>query len=215
MSFLIACPGCKCSLRVFDDVNSRWLTCPRCLGSVGNPRVLDGVVASPIPVPEVPSGAGDRSCPSCGRPAEAGWQLCPYCEAWLPRESRPGDRRRSPPDDEVRRDSRGAKSGLFAIGLLLILGAVLFLTLGSRNLLAGSKDPEKTVLVFGTIVLGIFVIGLIALGVGSSSTAGKIVTGVVGGFATGAGIIILLIAAACIGIANTCSNFGSPRPIAK
>lgn len=48
------CPSCGTVLDVSDTLTKRWLTCPRCLSSVGNPNVLlsaEGVIAAPPPRP--------------------------------------------------------------------------------------------------------------------------------------------------------------------
>jgi hypothetical protein len=46
------CPSCGNVLSVPESVTKRWLTCPRCLASVGNPHVLlppEGVTPAPPP----------------------------------------------------------------------------------------------------------------------------------------------------------------------
>ena len=43
-------------------------------GIVGLVRMSGG---SPAPIPHSPRTSG--TCPSCGQPTQADWQLCPYC----------------------------------------------------------------------------------------------------------------------------------------
>jgi len=48
------CPSCGNVLSVPESVTKRWLTCPRCLASVGNPHVLlppEGITPAPPPRP--------------------------------------------------------------------------------------------------------------------------------------------------------------------
>ena len=77
------CPRCKHVLRVPAGVAGRWLTCPRCLSSVGNPNEL---VADPSGRPAPPSAEELRQtvCPECGRELRLSVGLAePFLQAWI------------------------------------------------------------------------------------------------------------------------------------
>src|SRR4051812_1300296 len=140
----VTCPRCNHVLRIPAGARDRWLTCPRCLASVGNPNVL--VTAAPPappvdrPLPPPEEGAGERDCPGCGRAVSRSWRLCPFCEEPL-RGAAPPPRGGSL-DDEVRGDSRVVGIGLIALGLLGACGIVLFLCGGGLNGLKAGDTRE-------------------------------------------------------------------------
>jgi hypothetical protein len=204
MAHDLSCPRCNRRLRVSGESEDLWLTCPRCLGSVRNPRGSQSeitTVSDDGPLPAVGPELSRRPCPSCGNPVERNWRRCPLCEVPL----RPGRRsaKRRPPDEDVRQDSLGANYALLALGALLLIGVGLFLATGGLRLVLAERDP-KTVIVFGSAVLTVIISGLVAIGMGSRNPGTKLFAGVVGGFVAGAGALCLVIFALCIGVLSTC-----------
>jgi Double zinc ribbon len=207
MDLATSCPRCKHRLRVATGIDSRWVTCPRCLASVGNPHLLEAVVAmddSTVTGTTYELAPDERKCPACGRSVEPGWRRCPHCEEYLRFERRRVRRRPRAADEDVRRDSRGANAGFLVLGGLVVAGAILFfIFFQGLDLALSSKQPQNIV-GFCLIVLAIFLGGLVAIAVGSSSTAIRIVTGVLGGLTVGATLVCLVIFVFCVGIVSTC-----------
>jgi hypothetical protein len=206
MSSELACPRCKHRLRVSGDADSRWLTCPRCLASVRNPRfngepnpVLDAAplrVVQPEPL---------TACPACGRPTEATWRFCPHCEQPLRAGLRSAGRRVRLPDEDEHYDSQGLNVGLMVLGILLVLGVGLFLVSGGLGLVLNVRNGA-TVLILGGVVGAVFLGGVLAIRAGASNQRVKSVTQMLGCFVAGAGAACLVIFATCIGLLNGCAR---------
>jgi hypothetical protein len=176
---------------------SRWLTCPRCLASVGNPYVL---LQPEPPAPPRPEPA-ERVCAECDRPVERGWRTCPFCAAPLRRGSRRVGA--SQMDVDVRRDSRGGQIGAAILTVLVLIGVAIFFAMGGPRLVSTSPDAASALGV-GVLVLGVIVAGCIALMVNTSSTAAKTVAGILGGVVLGAGVVLLTLFLFCLGVMSTC-----------
>jgi uncharacterized membrane protein YhaH (DUF805 family) len=146
-----------------DTVTKRWLTCPRCLASVGNPHVLlppEGI--SPAPAPPAPDEA---VCPACGRRVERGWRVCPACEAPLGR--RAVSVRTADADDEAVGDTKSVGLILVLLGLLGTLG-LLFLFAGSLSAPTWSDSKHAAA---ASIFVAFLLFGLVVAGVTISATA--------------------------------------------
>jgi ribosomal protein S27E len=208
MKMQTTCPRCQHRLQLASDVDSRWITCPRCLQSIPNPAGLDGG-NRPDDEGTYATATEARSCLSCGRTLESDWNRCPYCSG-RSRPQRSLLERRPLADLDVERDTSGTNVGLVVLGVLLIAGVILFLTFGGLNLLYASREP-RPFLAFAGILLIIFIGGLVAIGVGSHHGTTRILTGVIGGLVTGAAVAFLTIIAICIGIMSTCANWGAPH----
>ena len=175
------CPSCGNVLSVPESVTKRWLTCPRCLASVGNPHVLlptEGVTPSPAAAPPPP---GEAACPSCGRRVEAGWRVCPSCETPLGRPA--VSVRTADADDEAVGDTKGVGLILVVLGLLGAVGVIFFLCGGANQW----TKHAAAVSFFVTFVL----LGLVVAGMSISAT-GRRVAGRVLSMALGATAIVLL-----------------------
>ena len=201
------CPSCQHRLLV-ADTTSRWLTCPRCLASVGNPNVLlptEPAAPSTPPdvVPAEPAPA-DLVCPQCDRPVERSWRICPFCAGPLRREPRRA--RASRLDAEVHRDSQAGTVGAGILAGLIVVGVAAFLFMGGPRLVSASPDGAA-VLVVGTAVLGAVVIGCVAILVSSKSPTAKTVSGVLGGVFVGAGIVLMVVVLACLAVLAAFANF--------
>jgi hypothetical protein len=216
MSREATCFSCRQVLHVSADAQGRWLTCPRCLASVGNPNVLlptePPPTGAPPPAPasvevqtQLPeTTTGATTCPSCGREVDPVWRACPYCESSL-REARPKLSYGSL-DAEVGRDSRGTNFVAIALGALLILGVVLFVVIGGPMMVQSGTNVGQVILV-GLLALGAFVAGVIALAVGARHQAVTAVSGVLGGLVVGVGVVLLVVLVACMTIAAAITNF--------
>ena len=202
------CFSCRHVLRVAPDAQGRWLTCPRCLASVGNPYVLLAAAppssTAPLPLPEPPLSPEVSICPWCQRPTEPNWRACPLCEKPL-HDVRPRSVQASL-DDEVRRDNRGVNVIAIVLGGLLVVGAVLFVVVGGPMAIQSSNGGEAVVFV-GVLAMGAFVAGLIALAVGARNQAVTAVSGVMGGLAIGAGAVLLVVLVLCLSICAGITNF--------
>src|SRR4051794_35068931 len=117
MSYTFKCVKCGHSLRIANDVGQPWLTCPRCLTELMNPRTT-GLAAGPAPAPPAPAAEPAaapqvlpvHTCPTCGEGVQPAWRYCPFCHASLQR----GPRR--PPDELADADVRW-DSGVAGVGL--------------------------------------------------------------------------------------------------
>jgi hypothetical protein len=184
----ITCPTCQHTLHVAAGTPGRWLTCPRCLASVGNPFVL-GVTDAPARPPVAPPpepAAGEDRCPGCGRAVDRGWRLCPFCAEPLGRAAAP--RRPAGVDEEVQGDSKGVGLGLIALGMLGAVGMVLFLCGGGLGHLPGGQVRQAVGITF---VAGILFLGLVVAGMTVSAT-GRRAAGRIAAIALGAAATVLL-----------------------
>jgi hypothetical protein len=215
MSREATCFSCRRVLHVSADAQGRWLTCPRCLASVGNPNVL--LTAEPPPVgapPPAPASVEVQTqlpesitrattCPSCSREVDPVWRACPYCQSSL-RAARP-EQTHASLDAEVARDSRGTNFVAITLGALLLLGVILFVAIGGPMMVQSGTDPGQVLLV-GLLAIGAFVGGVIALAVGARPRAVNPVFGVVGGLVVGVGVALLVVFVAFLTIAAAVTN---------
>jgi hypothetical protein len=179
----------------------RWLTCPRCLASIHNPSYE----AEPVPLAAEVSAevAAPRECPSCGRPTETGWRFCPFCEHPLRRSSSTRPQQRPRPDDDAVRDDRGVNVGLLILGILLVVGVLLFSFTGGAGLILEQRDIRGVLLIGGTL-LAFLVGGLMVIAASNRNQTFTAATGVLTYFAAGIGAFCLLVLTLCIGVLNTC-----------
>jgi hypothetical protein len=204
MASEIACPRCNQRLRVLPDTAVRWLTCPRCLASIKNPGEIGDVYALAAE-PDAPAEArpGPRNCRSCGRPAEAGWRFCPYCEQPLRRRRQAVTRERSEPDEDAWWDARGVDGGLIGLGVLLMVGIVLFVSQNGLRLRRINTPGEFLCVGAPLLIAGVG--GVLALAAGAGNPLARRVTRGVGCATMAAGIAGLLILSAFIGLLSICS----------
>lgn len=182
-----ACPSCGNVLSVPDTVTKRWLTCPRCLASVGNPNVMlppEGITPSPAPPAPAAPAPGEPACPACGRAVERGWRVCPNCEAALGRP--PASGRTADADDEAVGDTKSVGLILVVLGLLGAVGVIFFLCGGGADKLTDAKHAAAIAFFVTFVLLGVVVAGM------SISAAGRQVAGRVLSIALGATAIVLL-----------------------
>jgi hypothetical protein len=181
----LTCQSCGNPLRIPRGLPGRWLTCPRCLASLGNPDVLDDPQARREPGREPREAPADqpRPCPACGRPVEREWRSCPFCEE--PLRARPERRRQRSIEDQIKRDSG---VGLLVGGLLLLLlgvGAVCFFGFGGFEMVL--KSPSGvSVLLFLAALAGLVGGGGAALMVPGQRPGQRAMVG----FLSGLGIIL-------------------------
>jgi hypothetical protein len=181
------CPSCGNVLDVPTSVAKRWLTCPRCLASVGNPQVLlppDGVTPAPPPAPPPGPAADEAVCPACGRRVERGWRVCPSCEEPLGR--RAVALRTADADDEAVGDTKGVGLILVVLGLLGAVGVIFFLCGGGADRMSDAKHTAAIAFFVTFVLLGLVVAGM------SISATGRKVAGRVLSMALGAAAIVLL-----------------------
>ena len=181
------CPSCGNVLSVPDTVTKRWLTCPRCLASVGNPNVLlpsEGVTPAPRPAASADLAPPEPVCPACGRRVEPGWGVCPNCRAPLGRT--PAAPRAADADDEAVGDTRSVGLILVVLGLLGSLGVVFFLCAGGTQQWTDAKHAAAIAFFVAFVLLAVVVAGM------SISATGRRVAGRVLSMALGATAIVLL-----------------------
>jgi hypothetical protein len=201
----LSCPRCRCRLRCSEEVEARWLTCPRCLASVPNPERRDGVYAVEPAAPTIPLAEVEpvrQTCPECGRVAEFAWQVCPYCEHRL----RPGPRRRGshlPPDVDATRDGDRVRIGLIALGALMVFAVILFFLAGGGETLRRARTPADVVVV-GLVLLAAFVGGLLTMGAGSGNPQARWLMRVLGCLSGAAGLVCLTLLAALVALLSVC-----------
>jgi hypothetical protein len=203
MTHEITCPTCKHTLRVAAGAPGRWLTCPRCLASVGNPHVLQAPDA-PARLPSAPppeQAAAEDRCPGCGRVVAPRWRTCPFCAEPLGRAAAP--RRPAAVDEEVRGDSKGVGLGLVLLGLLGGAGMVLFLCGGGLGDLrwVGAKQAVGITFAVGILCLGLVVAGMTVSATGRQA-AGRIVTVALGAAATVLLVLVLVLTAFIYSVAS-------------
>ena len=152
------------------------------------------------------------------------WLTCPRClnavhNPWydggaaVTTEPRPSPRTAGfSLERDVRRDRTGSVIGLCVVGVLLVVGVVVFIATGGPQLVAASPEGPA---VFGItlLILAAIVIGVGCLIYFSRDATAKIIGGTLGGVAAGAvvvlGFVLLVIFAICAGISdflNTCNK---------
>ncbi len=202
------CFQCRHVLRVSPDARGRWLTCPRCLASVGNPYVLLSTEPPPAPAQSPPAAPPESPpdrmrCPWCEEIVQPSWRVCPYCERPI---LRPPPRGRDDVDDEARTDRRAGNVVLVVLGALLIGGAVLFAVLGVPAMAQSAVEPGA-VCVVGRVAIGALVGGVVFLALGARSRAVTVISSTLGGVAVGAGVVLLVVLVACMTIVAAFANF--------
>lgn len=201
----VTCPSCQNCLRVPAGATEKWLSCPRCLGSIGNPNVLLSSEAPPVLEPAGPAEElAPLSCPSCERPVERGWRVCPFCEQTL-KLPQPAIKISSLERD-VKQDTTGGTIVSTVLGTLLLLGIVVFFTMDGPRLLAHSGDAQG-VFAFGGIALLVVAVGVGIITSRSRNKTASVVSSLVGGLVIGAGIVGLMALLACLTILAAINNF--------
>ncbi len=209
-----SCFRCRHTLSVSPDAQNLWLTCPRCLASVGNPNIVLPTEPPPSGTPSAPTSVevqpsppesitGATTCRSCGREVDPVWRACPYCERPL-RSARP-EQVRASLDAEVGRDSRGTNFVALALGAILLLGVVLFVVIGGPMMVQSGTEPGQVLLV-GVMAIGAFIGGVIALAIGARAQAVSTASSVVGGLVVGVGLALLIVFVALLTIAAAVTN---------
>jgi hypothetical protein len=198
----VTCPSCKHRLRVPADATEKWLTCPRCLASIGNPNVLpapDAVTASEPPPPEPVAPAEERpaarTCPNCERPVERGWRFCPYCEEELRRPRTAGKAGRL--EGDVQRDTTGGIIVASVLGGLLLLGIILFFAMDGPRMLGKDQDAHAGFIMGGSAVVLVMVGATVAALTARNKTV-SLVSGLVGGIVFGVGVVFMAFSLFCI-----------------
>lgn len=202
MSQNVTCAACKTVLRVPGGCTDRWLTCPRCLGTVENTTAR--VASSPAVLPA--AGSTDSGCPECGKALEPTWRFCPYCKADST-ASRPQRQPTAQADADVRFDT-----GLLGIGLVVLgmLGAVAIF-FGTFSYVQGPRTSRKvsevsevgmTGLVGEVILLLFVVLGIVLTSV--SRNVGVKIGGAVAGGLTIAALIVVLFCSGFVLVFSTC-----------
>ena len=213
----VSCPRCHNQLRVAPDAG-RWLTCPRCLASVGNPAdfaVTTETRPESAPHRDEPPVETDV-CPECGKDVQPRWRLCPFCSAVLRRRELSIMR---PVEDDVRPDSKGTVVGICLLGGLSVAGVVVLLWLGT-----GLADFAGLSWV---LYLGIGVVLVVAAGCGLLAYLGRGRAGTSASLVAGAStitglvmaLLVFLLLSACVVFVFTCGKGASstapstaPRP---
>jgi hypothetical protein len=205
----LVCLNCGHHLRIAADAEESWLSCPRCLAVIANPR-RSAVATRPSSPAE--GAFSPAVCPGCGEPVQPSWRYCPLCNARC--GPTPGLQPLPLPDVEVRRDSKGAVLCLVVIGVLVLIGVGLFAASGGFAVVSASK-AGPAILLLGLVVLVVIGAGTGILLFGSKSPTTKVVSGVLGGLAAAATvalvfvlIILAAIAAVFVSILETCGKCG-------
>lgn len=203
----VTCPSCKNRLLVPPGSTEKWLTCPRCLCSIGNPNVLITSDAPHVPEPRAVEPAEEprppRTCPSCEQPVERGWRFCPYCEEELRRPRRSS--KAAALEDDVTQDTTGGMVVAIVLGGLLLLGIIVFFVMDGPRILSKSKDGW--VFGVGGVVLVLVLIGSVAVAIKSRNKTASLVSGVVGGVTFGVGLVGLVVLLACLAIMAAINDF--------
>jgi Double zinc ribbon len=210
MPHQVACPVCHHTLRIADDATTVWLTCPRCLTQVMNPRqgiTTPAAIPPPAPMerPAEPASAEPR-CSECGAPVEPSWRYCPHCDAPL---GRVRDIQRSvAADQDVRRDTGLAGGGLVLLGLLGGLGIILFLCGGGLNQVTSKSSVEgiaSAATIIGFVLFGAVVAGMV-LGATGKTSGTRVATTILGAIA----IVVLVLAVAIAFVVYTFASCLEP-----
>jgi hypothetical protein len=219
MSTTIRCVACGHQLLVGND-DRPWLTCPRCLTELMNPRASPVSAAPPPPQGPAPVPPAEPVtipvCPECGLDVRPEWRFCPGCNASL-RRRRGG---RLPPEPwlerDVRRDTTGTLVSLLTLGALLVAGVIAFLVMDGLSLVDASREGP-VVLMVALLVIGAITVGVVVLAFAAKGRTTRMVSSAVGGAAVmitvAASVGLLLMFAVCAGIANfieTCARCGGP-----
>jgi hypothetical protein len=174
----INCPSCHRALRLPDGLEAQWLTCPRCLHTIANPRYEQAASGAITAAPESPRPTSEeassrRTCPACGSPVEAGWRMCPHCEEPLKRK-RPVEPD-VPLEKDVRRDSTGVGIGLIVLGALGGVGMFLFLCGGGLQGMShtATREASSIAMIVALVLLIPVVIGGV-LAMRGRDTGGRI-----------------------------------------
>lgn len=199
----VTCPSCKRRLLVPPDVIEKWLTCPRCLSSIGNPNILLTPEA-PAAREALQAEPASRTCPHCDRPVERDWRFCPYCEEELKRPPSTGDA--GPLERDVKRDTLGGSIVAGVLGTLLLLGIIIFFAMDGPKLLSQSQDAQGVV-ALGGVVLVLVLLGTVIIAFRSRNKTASMVSGMVGGLVFGAGIAMLVGLLACLAVAAAITDF--------
>lgn len=223
----VTCPTCHHQLLIPDSAAGRWLTCPRCLASVGNPNVLlPGAITpaeggtprteppAPPPRESIPPPAGGV-CPWCNREVESSWRVCPHCEGPLRGAGRQRALRSA--DEEVRGDSKGVGIGLIGLGLVGGLGILILVCGGGLSALGLGNTRQVVGVAFmaSIVLLGLVIVGM-SLSAAGRETAGRMVGAMLGGLAVALLVLVLLLTAFIYSVASCLEPcHGNPRPTAN
>jgi predicted RNA-binding Zn-ribbon protein involved in translation (DUF1610 family) len=207
MSHEIACSACHRILRVEKAPTSPWLTCPRCLARVVNPAALVRTDFPSAPARSEPASpgevAGAPTCLGCGREVRGSWRVCPECGEPL---RRPALLPRDDLDRAAHRDNNGSRAVAIVLGVLVVLGIILFFALGGVDLVNASKEGPG-VLGIGVLALGAIVVGVLAIAYNSKNPTATAVSGIVGGVTFGVGAVLLVVLLSCLAALAAFQNF--------
>lgn len=194
------CPSCRHSLVVDPHSTERWLTCPRCLATVGNPNVLvQGEPGPPIQSsgPEVSSSL----CPECDQPVRPGWRFCPFCEAPL------GMRHKREPalENQVKGDNVGSWIGAGLLLFMLLAGVILFFAYDGPRLFAEVHGDSSAVFGVPLVVAALVVVASIVVLLASKKHTVRLIFGIFGGIVAGLGLVFLGVALFCLTFLSICT----------
>jgi Double zinc ribbon len=157
----LTCPSCGHVLRVPEDMQEPWVTCPRCLASVNNPLEQSITAAPPPATPTAAISAETQHpsmCPGCSKNIDPQWRFCPHCN--YPLQSRDERFDVRVPERDIRRDSKRTGAGLI---LLAVLGA---LGIGGNLLAAlGAAAEGRSLTPLFAVGLAIAFLAAVATGI--------------------------------------------------
>jgi hypothetical protein len=99
----------------------------------------------------------------------------------------------------VSRDAAGAGYGIVLLVFLVLLGVILFFSFGGLRLVAAGKEMP-ILLVVGLVGFGAILAGLFSITAGKKQGAGGRASGILGGVAIGAGVVLLVVTFSCLAV---------------
>jgi ribosomal protein S27E len=148
MSLQVQCPDCQVRLNVADDLTEPWISCPRCLARLPNPRES---ARTPPPLP-ADFARPDRqfNCPACGKTVRSIMLFCPHCEEPL------REHLNEPLDSAARKDGQRTSVALI---ILAVLGALPIFQLLLATLGGAVQGEVEGFVGGGTVLLVLFAVG--------------------------------------------------------
>ncbi len=228
------CPRCRIRLMVDADSTERWLTCPRCLGSVINPATRDpseplpppptppaepGPQPAPVPEPAPPRAPRPHYCPDCEAPVDPSWRICPHCSCPL---RRPRRREYVPVEGETRNDFQITGIVLMIAGIVGIVGYAFLLGGGTVDFKSFDDFFQVTAIV-GLVTIVLLTVGLV-MSLRRGSGPESAVSGVLGGLGIALVVMIvtvilvigffLFLISSCLKACNNQGKSQRPAPVA-